>query len=855
MHKLFFIIFSLFLFQKSATAQNKILFSSKIVDNDKTVLIGAIVRWQNTDLATTTDENGWFQIARPDTLNTHVLQISYIGFDDVNVDILPDEDSLELKISAGASMETVLVETKAENTSVSILNNLNIETIGAGELKRAACCSLSESFETNGTVNVAATDAVTGVKDIEMLGLKGVNIQMQVENRPALNRLDRNFGLEYLAGSVIEHIQISKGASSARTGVQGLAGQINIELLKPHKAPLLFFNLYANNFGRIEFNSNFNYRLKKGWAVGVLLHTNYFQQETDHNHDAFLDIPLKKQWNVINRWIKQDKKWHIEFNLQALQDDRKGGQTADIYHHLYQNHPNKLYKVNSQAQRYEFFGKVGYLGSPRPAESMSLIYSVLHYQQAMQIGDRVYNGSQQTVYLSGIYQNSLFNSRSHFINTGFQYTFDKLNETFANIVLNRNEQLAAVYTEYEFDKKLENGQSLGIIATAHFSHFSLMNNVQKTYFAPRFNFKYKLTNSSIFRASAGRGVRMPLALAENVRYMVSGRNFVLNTNILPEKGWNYGLNYTYKFYIWLKAASLNLDLYRTDFQNQLVADLDREAGTVFLNNLNGKSYANSFLITYSQDVLKNFNFRAAYKFNEVKTTLAGQVQQQILQPQHRGLITAQYQNSKTGWQVDFTTQFIGNQRLPFQAQKSKPYILLLAQVSKVFKNGWEIYMGGENLTNYKQQNPILNAQNPFSTNFDAALVYAPIMGTMIYAGFRYAIPQKNGKNEAHSSCSHAANENSTPTEEHPEGAHLHTIEIATSAQCGMCKEKLEQKLAKMQGVEAVLLDLETKIFTITYQHGGDAEAYKKAISNLGYDADELKANPKSYAKLPACCQK
>ncbi len=859
MQKFFFLIFSLFLLVKNAEAQNKNLFRAKIVDAEKSTLIGAIVRWENTEIATTTDENGWMEIQRVDSINGYNLQISYVGYDDVLVEILPEEDSLQLKLTAPTTLEMVTVETKAENTAVSVVNNFNIETIGEGELKRAACCSLSESFETNGTVNVNATDAVSGVKEIEMLGLKGANIQMQVENRPVLNRLDRNFGLEYLAGSVIQHIQISKGASSARTGVQGLAGQINIELLKPQKASLFFINLYANQFGRTELNTNFNYRLPKGWAVGILVHTNYFQNEIDHNHDAFLDITKKKQWNVINRWVKQSKEWHIEFNLHALQDDRKGGQTVDIYHHLYNRHPAKLYQVNSQAQRYEFFGKIGYLGSPRPNESMSLIYNVLHYNQNMQIGDRKYNGLQQSAYVSGIYQNNLFNSKEHFINAGFQYNFDKLNENFENIALNRNEQLAAVYAEYEFDKKLQNGQSLGLIATANVSHFVLMNNVQKTYFSPRLNFKYNLSSASILRASAGRGVRMPLALAENVRYMVSGRNFVLNEYIMPEEGWNYGINYTHKFYILLKAASLNIDLYRTDFQNQLVADLDRENGQVFLTNLNGKSYSNSFLLTYSQDLFKNFNLRAAYKFNDVRTTLAGETQLQILQPQHRGLITAQYQNTKIGWQVDITAQFIGSQRLPHSSNYSKPYALMLAQVTKIFKNGWEVYLGGENLTNYTQQNPIINYQNPFSATFDASLVYAPVMGTMIYAGFRYSIPQKKGKNEVRSACNHEANESyshkSIPADKHPEGAHLHSVEIKTSAQCGMCKTALEKRLSKMPEVEAVDLNLETQIFTITFQHGGDTDFYKKTISLLGYDADEIPANAKAYAKLPACCKK
>ena len=240
----------------SIIAQNDpMTFSGMVVNEADETLIGATVNWQDTTIGAVTDIDGWFTIQRMDSINSYILEIRYVGYETVEVEILPTEDMLRLIIQENSTLDNIIVESRQRANFTSTLDPLNVENISSGELRRAACCNLSESFENNATVNVSFTDAVTGAKEIEMLGLKGTYTQMMIENRPSFNRLGRAYGLEYIPGTFIEAIQISKGASSVKKGVQGITGQINTELISPFKGPLLFFNLFGNYTGRIELNA------------------------------------------------------------------------------------------------------------------------------------------------------------------------------------------------------------------------------------------------------------------------------------------------------------------------------------------------------------------------------------------------------------------------------------------------------------------------------------------------------------------------------------------------------------------------------------------------------------------------
>lgn len=871
-----------FLLPFTLFAQTSTTFSGLVVNESEETLIGATVNWKNTTTGAVTDIDGWFTIERLDTINPYILEISYVGYETVEVEILPEEQNLKLVVEANATLEDIVVESRQRSTFTSTLDPLNVENIGEGELRRAACCNLSESFENNATVNVHFADAVTGAKEIEMLGLRGIYTQMMIENRPTFNRLGRAYGLEYIPGTFIEAIQISKGASTVKKGVQGITGQINTELIKPHKAPLLFLNLYANYTGRLELNAQFNYRLSKEWSTGLLMHGNYFGTEIDYNNDSFLDIPRKQQANVISRWMYKPKNLHFEINLQGIWDDRRGGQTFNSYQKTFGTTATRLYQVNSNVRRVGVFGKLGYFGFDNPNKSVAIIYDANIHQHNSYFGDKTYTGLQKRLYLNFVYQTNIVN-KMHNLSTGFAYDVVDFKEQFVDINNDRTEHLGSLYAEYDFSKTFneEKGNAFAILLGIR-TDLIHTQNFTKFYPAPRMNIKYNFTSDIVLRASGGRGVRTPNLFVENLKYMPSYKDFSILETILPEVAWNYGLNFAWNFRISPKLeGSLSIDAYRTDFENQLVVDLDSDPtyNAIQFYNLKGKSFSNSILVSYTQDIVKGLEARVAYKFIDARMTYGSILHEMPLMPRHRGLVHLNYTTPKKDWEFNVTMNIVGSQRLPHlhppygpdelpayrYTEYSPTYVTLNAHIAKFFKGGWEVYIGGENITNYTQDQPILGYQDPFGTSttttyakFDATSVYAPVFGAQVYAGVKYTFQGKDRFPPA-TSCSASSVVDVAPktaSETFPMEDFHHRIKIKTSAQCGMCETKINKALFDVEGVDFVALNLETQLVEVIYvANKTTPQALRQAISQAGYDADELPSNANTYANLPACCTK
>lgn len=857
MKSLYILAFSLLGLLGSVCAQST--FKGLVLNEANDTLVGATVNWQGSTIAANTDENGIFEIERPDTSQNLILEVHYIGYPDATIEVYPSDKFLEIVVPVGATnIEQITVETTQRGNFSSTLNPLNIETISACELKRAACCSLAESFETNATVNVNYSDALTGAREIEMLGLRGTYLQMMVENRPTINRLDRAYGMEYIPGTWIESIQISKGASTVRNGAQSITGQINTELIKPHRSDPFFLNIYLSHISwtnhRLEVNSHLNFKLSPKWSTGLLLHGNMTQGFTDNNKDSFLDTPQKRQGNALWRLFHTTKKWHVEWNVQGILDWRQSGQTAKTYEKVFDTTATRLYNLSSNVRRLEAFGKVGFLGFKNPSQSLAMVYGGNIHEQRALFGDRSYNALQREGYANLIFMTGLGHP-DHSLTAGLTYNIAQFDEHFSDVQWNRVEQVVGAYAEYSYIKTLnkEKGSAVGLIAGIRGDLF-VMPNFTKVFPSPRLNFKYNVNQDIVFRLSAGRGVRQPNLLIENMRYMAGQRDFVIEEQINPETAWNYGMNFGYNFRFAQREGNLNVDFYRTDFENQLIADMDSNEEQLRFYNLRGKSFAHSFLLTYTQDIVKGFEVRLAYKFNDVRTTFNDTLRLQPFSPQHRGLITLHYITPNKRWQFNLTGQLVGPQRLPMltgdmtglphyrHTAVSPTYFTGIFQISHYTKKNWEIYLGGENISNYTQKQPILGWDNPFGTDptkraFDATSVYAPVMGFMLYVGVRYTFKPK-AENAQKSSARFGA------------------IDIKSSVQCGTCEEIITEGLLQVKGIESVSVDIPNKVVRVHFNRNKiNEESVRIALTRLGYDADKLPADTNAYNALPSCCQK
>lgn len=707
-------------------------------------LPGANLVWLNTTVGTSTEFDGSFSL--PLSKASNQLVISYVGF---KTDTITVNSSKTIKhwLEPTTSLDEVVLDSKVKSTSRSYIQSENIQYVSSDELLKAACCNLSESFETNPSIDVNFSDAVTGTKQIKMLGLSSPYILIATENIPSVRGASQAYGLSFIPGTWVESIQITKGAGSVVNGYESISGQINAELQKPMTDDKLFVNAYAASNERLELNTHFNTKVSKNISTGVYLHGNTHQEEHDRNNDGFLDIPKFNQINVMNRWqYTNTQKGIVTFlNLKYLDDYKQAGQID------FDPDTDKLTTNNwgseIDTKRYEISGKFGYVNPDIPWQSLGIQMALSNHQQDSYFGLNEYNIEHTSVYSNVIY-NSIISDSRHKIKTGVNFTYDNYDEFALNTNYDRVERSFGGFFEYSFDNLKKFNLTAGLRFDTH--------NLLGEFITPRFHLRYSPWSKSAFRASFGRGKRSANIFTENQNLFASSRQFsILNNNgpiygLDPEIAWNYGVSYLQGFNLFGRKADVTFDFYRTDFKNQVVVDLEN-AQAVSFYNLQGSSYANSFQVEVNYEAFNNFDLRTAYKYYDVKTDYQTGKLSKPLTPKHRFFANAEYKTelkNQSQWKFDATFNWLGEQRfsstidnpIQYQLNKFTPTVATLnMQVTKVFSSKFEVYLGGENITNVKQDNPIVSANAPFGTAFDTNFVYGPIFGSMYYTGLRYKL--------------------------------------------------------------------------------------------------------------------
>ena len=728
MKKIIFLIAIFFPFL-SLLAQSEI--RGKVVEkleNGKEIpLVGANVYWKNDpEAGVITDNEGNYSILEPNTYPSKLI-ISFIGYK-THIEEVKRLSSLYVVLLPSIELDDVDINSKKNTTKFSTINPLNIQTLSTGELEKAACCNLSESFSTNAAVDVHFSDAVSGAKKIEMLGLYGVYTQITQENMPLIQGLSSAYGLTYIPGTWIESIQIIKGSGSVVNGFESLTGQINLEYYKPTSAPKLFWNGYVNSHGRLE--NNLLFAKKQGnWKSNLFTHVTYFKNEYDHNHDGFLDMPTQTQFNILNRWEYQGD-YHIDITARALIDDRIGGTI---------NGAVSPYLVDVHNELIELSTKTGALQKNIPGKSFGLqTLFRRHYQTAI-FGINNYKALQERAYLNFLRQTYIGNT-DHKLMYGISYSADRYTESFVGHIDDtitdkiHSDLIGGFFSEYSYKSK----ENLSVVSGVRSDYY---NELGKFYILPRVNIKYNPTEKTAVRLSAGRALRIPNMLSENISLLASNRSIVL-TELSPEIAWNYGINFNYCFRMFSREGTINTDFYRSLFENQIVIDIEEQSRLLFYN-LDGSSYSNSFQFDFAYDLSERFDVRVSYKVNDVKTTFEGIHKKVPLIPNQRGLFNISYATYFDKLVIDFTTNYVGESRIPQHELNeincySDPFYLFNSQITKRFRH-FDVYIGMENISDYRQKNPILAADNTSSELFDASLIYAPISGRMGYLGFRFKI--------------------------------------------------------------------------------------------------------------------
>lgn len=666
--------------------------------------------------------------------------------------IMPLASFAQSEVQPNEKKDTIADQEIKEVTVVSrkagvsrLAGAINGSIINKDELFKAACCNLGESFTTNPSVDVNYSDAATGARQIKLLGLAGTYVQMMTENLPNFRGAAAPFSLGYVPGPWMQSIQVSKGASSVKAGYESITGQINVEYLKADAEPGVEANLYGDTDGKLEANAAANVHLNSKLTTELLTHYENRWGTNDMNMDGFKDMPNILQYNLQNRWIFKSEHYMLRAGISLISEHRRGGQTLkEMDDDMKKAMEGKeLYGIDIKTNRYEAYMKHAFILNKEHGTNIALMTTGSMHQEDALYGHKTYYVNEKNLYASLMFEHNF--NKQHNLSTGVSLNHDYLgqqyrltdDQTQAKTCDNEKETVPGIYAQYTYN--LNN--KLIVMAGIRADHSSLYGN----FVTPRFHVKWQANDIIGFRLSAGKGYRSVHALAENNYLLASSRRLVIDDNLQQEEAWNYGISSQMNIPLFGQTLKLNAEYYYTKFQNQAVINFDSNVHEVRITNLDGKSYSHVFQIDAAYPIFKGMTLTAAYRRNYVKETYDAIRMDKPLLSKYKGLVSASYKTPLGLWQFDATLQFNGGGRMP-QAytlangepswdQNFKAYTLLSAQITRWFRH-FSIYIGGENLTGFKQKHPVVDAMNPWGSQFDTNMVWGPINGAMGYIGIR-----------------------------------------------------------------------------------------------------------------------
>ena len=671
----------------------------------------------------------------------HASDISYSAATDsigpTLTDSIPDDTYRDMEL------QEVIIINKPKGTKKLNFGPTNSELITKAEILRAACCNLGESFTTNASVDVNYNDAATGARQIKLLGLSGTYVQMLTENIPNLRGASSLYGLGYIPGPWMQSIQVSKGASSVKNGYESVTGQINVEFLKPQLDESLQANAYIDLFGKAELNLSGNLHIGDKWSTGLLLHGENAFASHDENNDGFMDLPKIKQFSGMNRWAYMGDNYIFQAGVRFLVEDRISGQHT---HNPETDYGHMPYRIDINTRRWELFTKNAFFIDKEAESNIALILTGTLHDEDASYGHKIYDVTQDNLYASLIYERK-WKDGLHSLSTGVSVNYDRFNQFFrlsniTSISPTRqidSETVPGVYAQYTFDLN----SNLILMGGLRYDYSTLYGSM----LTPRVHLRYNLLEGALsIHGSTGRGYRSPHPLAENHFYMASSRNIIIGSDLTQEEAMNYGGGISGNITLSDRPFNYSAEFYYTRFSHQMLVDLETDPHAVIIKDSgNRPNFSRTFQVELSYPVIEDLTVTAAYRYTDVKVDYGYGLVEKPLTSKHKGLFTVNWAPLMGKWQLDVSLAINGGGRMPKPYEMEdgsmswsptyKTFPQLNAQITRNFRK-WSVYIGGENLTNYRQKNPIIDAANPWGGNFDSTMIYGPIHGAMVYVGFR-----------------------------------------------------------------------------------------------------------------------
>lgn len=716
-----------------------------VVTLDGKPLPGATLRWMSAETGAISDEKGKFSLPNP-SKTPDFLITAYPGYKNDTL-VWEGEPVVRVYLSEDIRLEDVVIEEEGANTHIDRLNPVKTEIITERELEKGACCDLAGCFNTEASVQPVTTDVLTNAKELRILGLSGVYNQILVEGFPLIQGLSYTYGISSVPGPLVRKIYVAKGANSVLQGYESIVGQINVELKDPDATDQLYLNAYMNSFLEKQFNGHATQK-GKNWSTLFALNGVLPAQSTDRNGDGFLDLPRLTRYHLMNKWMVGDENtagFYTITGARFIDEFRLGGQVG--YDPETHQGDTLLYGQTSDLQRPEFYSKTGYNFSEK--QGLVLFLSGFSQRQESWFGLTRYKADQQQFY--GNLQYELRWADKHDLKTGASFRYFDLDE---DIRFSRNpnnltydgqyhkrEVIPGIFAENTFrffDNKLT------WIAGARLDRHNQFGNR----FTPRSLWRYNLGDNASLRASVGWGWRTVNLFPENINLLASSRNILINGTLEPETAVNYGVNYTHTVVGDLAKATFGIDLYRTEFTNQIFPDYDTP-GQAIIANFTGESVSNGFQAEFGVEILEQIELKAGYNYLDVYRRINNEKVQLPFNSRHKINGSASYNPISRKWHADVNVHWYGVQRLartslvaPGEDEFSEPYTLVNAQLAWT-PGRVELYGGCENIFNFRLTEPIVGYQNPFGPNFDTSNIWGPMRGRELYLGIRFKWNPKN----------------------------------------------------------------------------------------------------------------
>ena len=707
------------------------------------------------------------------------------------------------------------------------------EMITVTGLKKMACCTLAESFENSASVSVGYSDAVSGARQIRMLGLAGVYTQFLDESRPTMRGLVSPYALNYTPGDWLQSIQVSKGVTSVTTGHDAITGQINLEYRKPTDDERLHVNFYLDDMLRPEVNltSAIHFKEDKSLATIIMAHgsldTDWREMRAmDRNHDGFRDMPRTRQADVANRWVwLAPSGMQLRWGARYTAEDRLGGQVHynerqgsrerreffDIFDHstpMQREIGTPLSTYGSRATNHD---ASAYVKAAMPLrhtvtdgegsewqDNVALLADWSHFDTRSYFGYNEYNAHENAV-TTNLRFDHYFAPQS-MLAVGLQGRLDYVRGAMRNFCLHTMQGGGYSWHNAVIDEDMDE-RELGAYAEWNYTlrdRLTLVAGARVDYndwarqwlVTPRLHVKWDITPRTTLRASAGLGSRTPRALIETLGMMATGYTIMTGRFVLPEQfdigyvdaDWlqqladkrdyrrmeralTVGGSLTQTFALGRdRNASLSLDYFHTHFYHSLIASQEPWGQSFLLYNSDGRNDTHVWQLDFNWSPIERLDVLATFRYNYTRIELPmvesyslphdpthgtyyrlshdTQTVERPLTSRFKGVLNVSYATRFRIWVFDITGQLNGPARVPggghntVNSYHSPTYGQLFAQVTHKIGHA-EVYVGCENITDYRQKMPIFSADAPFSAEFNSMNIWGPLMGRKFYVGMRW----------------------------------------------------------------------------------------------------------------------